>query len=131
MTVEEFVEFFNSVGWKLPARKQMEFAIKNSTKSFVVRHKGIAAATISWLGDYGMHWFMKDFIVRREYQGQMIGTLLYRFSENFIKSTLKDNQKVCVDLRAAIGKEPFYRSLGFEVLLGNETGCGMGKMVER
>lgn len=131
MKVEEFAALFNSVGWKCPAKEQMDLAIKNSTKSFIVRHKGTAAATISWLGDFGMHWFMKDFIVREEYQGQMIGTLLYRFSENFIKSTLKDNRKVCIDLRAANGKEPFYRSLGFEVLSGNETGSGMGKMVER
>ncbi len=131
MTVEEFVELFKSVGWNLPAREQMDLAIKNSTKSFVVRHKGIAAATISWLGDFGMHWFMKDFIVRREYQGQMIGTLLYRFSENFIKSTLKANQKVCIDLRAAKGKEPFYRSLGFLIMSENDIGSGMEKMVER
>lgn len=61
----------------------------------------------------------------------MIGTLLYRFAENFIKSTLKDNQKVCIDLRAAKGKEPFYRSLGFEVLSENDMGSGMGKMMER
>ena len=131
MTVEEFVEFFNSVGWKLPAREQMEFAIKNSTKSFVVRRKGTAAATISWLGDYGMHWFMKDLIVHEKYQGQMMGTLLYRFVENFIKSTLKDNQKVCIDLRAAKGKEPFYQSLGFQIMSENETGSGMEKMIER
>ncbi|MGN1119182.1 MAG: GNAT family N-acetyltransferase [Oscillospiraceae bacterium] len=131
LKVEEFVELFKSVGWNMPAIEQMDLAIKNSTKSFVVRHKGTAAATINWLGDYGMHWFMKDFIVRKEYQGQMIGTLLYRFSENFIKSTLKDNQKICVDLKSEKGKEPFYQSLGFQIMSENETGSGMEKMIER
>ncbi|MCI7691925.1 MAG: GNAT family N-acetyltransferase [Oscillospiraceae bacterium] len=131
MKVDEFAELFNSVGWSCPSIEQMDLAIKNSTRSFVVRHEGIAAATISCLGDYGMHWFMKDLIVHEKYQGQMMGTLLYRFVENFIKSTLKDNQKVCIDLRAAKGKEPFYQSLGFQIMSENETGSGMEKMIER
>ena len=131
LKVEEFVELFKSVGWNCPSIEQMDLAIKNSTKSFVVRHKENAVATINWLGDFGMHWFMKDFIVRKEYQRQMMGTFLYRFSENFIKSTLKDNQKVCIDLRAEKGKEPFYQGLGFRIMTENVTGSGMEKMVER
>lgn len=131
MKTEEFAELFDSVGWNLPTTEQMDLAIKNSTKSFIVRHKGSAAAMINWLGDYGMHWFMKDFVVHEKYQRQMIGTLLYRFSENFIKSTLKDDQKVSIDLRSAKGKEPFYQSLGFEIMSENETGSGMGKMIKR
>ncbi len=131
LTVEEFGELFSSVGWSCPAREQMELAIKHSTKSFVVRRKGQAAATISWLGDYGMHWFMKDFIVHSDYQGKLLGTLLYRFSENFIRSTLIENQRVCIDLRAAKGKEPFYRTLGFRVMTEDGEGSGMEKMVER
>ncbi|MCM1181686.1 MAG: GNAT family N-acetyltransferase, partial [Clostridium sp.] len=70
-------------GWSCPEGEQIALAIHNSTKSFVVRHKERVIATINWLGDYGMHWFMKEFIVRREFQGKMIGTFLYRFSENF------------------------------------------------
>lgn len=105
-------------------------SINNSTKSFIVRHKERAIATINWLGDYGMHWFMKEFIVSREYQGQMIGTFLYRFSENFIKSTLKENWKVCIDLRASKETKNFYRSLGFQTMSGNEKGSGMEKMIK-
>ncbi len=107
----------------------MNFAIRNSTKSFIVRHKDRAVATISWLGDYGMHWFMKEFIVSREFQGQMIGTFLYRFSENFMKSTLKENWKVCIDLRSSKGQEGFYRSLGFQIMSESEMGSGMEKML--
>lgn len=130
MNAEEFAELFVSVGWNCPAREQMKLAIENSTKSFIVRHNGKAAATINWLGDYGMHWFMKDFIVRKEFQGQMIGTLLYRFSENFIRSTMREGWKVRIDLRASKGKESFYSKLGFQTMTGNETGSGMGKMIE-
>ena len=130
MSVEEFEALYASAGWNCPPREQMECTLKNSTKTFIVRYRGEAVATISWLGDYGMHWFMKDFIVRRDFQGQMAGTLLYRFSENYIRSTLKENWKTCIDLRAAKGKEPFYRSLGFQVMSENETGSGMEKMLE-
>ncbi|MBD5537445.1 MAG: GNAT family N-acetyltransferase [Lachnospiraceae bacterium] len=130
MKAAEFAELFVSAGWNCPTKEQMDFAINNSTKSFIVRHKESVVATINWLGDYGMHWFMKEFIVSKEYQGQMIGTLLYRFSENFIKSTLRENWKVCIDLRASKGTESFYRSLGFQTMSENETGSGMEKMIE-
>lgn len=130
MKATEFAELFVSVGWDCPTKEQMDFAINNSTKSFIVRHKESVVATINWLGDYGMHWFMKEFIVSKEFQGQMIGTLLYRFSENFIKNTLRENWKVCIDLRASQGTENFYRSLGFQTMSENETGSGMEKMIE-
>lgn len=129
MRVVEFSELFASVGWSCPTKEQMNLAIKNSTKSFIVRYKNRAVATINWLGDYGMHWFMKEFIVSREFRGQMIGTFLYHFSENFIKSTLKENWKVCIELRASKGQEGFYRSLGFQVMSESETGSGMEKMI--
>lgn len=130
ITADEYTRLFASAGWNCPDRKQLEFAINNSTKSFVVRHKGRPAAAVSWLGDYGMHWFMKEFIVHRDYQGQMLGTLLYRFSENFIRSTLQAGWKVCIDLRSSKGKESFYKSLGFKTLTTQESGSGMEKILE-
>lgn len=131
MRAEELAELFSSIGWNPPSLEQMRLAIGNSTKSFIVRHKGVAIATINWLGDYGMHWFMKEFIVRREFQGQMIGTFLYRFSENFIKSTMQKGWKICVDLRSSKGKENFYHKLGFQTMTEHDTGSGMEKMIGR
>ena len=130
MCVEEFAALISSVGWSKPSMEQMQLAIENSTQSFIVRHKGIPIATINWLGDYGMHWFMKEFIVRKEFQGNMIGRFLYRFSENFIKSKMQTGWKECIDLRASKGKENFYHQLGFQIMT-EETGRGMEKMVER
>ena len=60
MQATEFSELFASVGWSCSTKEQMNLAIKNSTKSFIVRYKNRAVATINWLGDYGMHWFMKE-----------------------------------------------------------------------
>ena len=117
MQTAEFLELFASVGWSCPTEEQMNLAIRNSTKTFIVRHKDRAVATINWLSDYGMHWFMKEFIVSREFQGQMIGTFLYRFSENFIKSTLKENWKVCIDLRSSKGQEGGTAVLAFKQCL--------------
>ena len=130
LTTAEFLELYASAGWNCPPEEQVGSAIRGSTKSYIVRHRGKAAAMISWLGDYGMHWFMKDFIVRREYQGQMIGTLLCRYSENYIKSTMSEHRKVCADLRAFKGKEGFYQKLGYNIMT-EETGAGMEKMIEK
>ena len=130
ITTSEFAELYTSAGWRCPPEEQIKAAIQGTTKSFIVRHCGKAAAMINWLGDYGMHWFMKDFIVHKEYQGQMIGTLLCRYSENYIKSTMNEHQKVCIDLRSFKGKEGFYRTLGYNIM-SEETGAGMEKMLEK
>lgn len=131
MTVEELESLYVSAGRNCPAREQMECALDHSTKTFVVRYKGEAVAAISLLGDYGIHWFMKDLIVSRDLQGQMAGTLLYRFSENYIKSTLKEHRKTSIRLRASEEEKPFYRSLGFQTMPGDETGSEMEKILER
>lgn len=44
---------------------------------------------------------------------------------------MKENWKTCIDLRSAKGKEPFYFSLGFQIMSENDTGSGMEKMLER
>lgn len=130
MCAEELAQLCLSVGWGIPSMEQMQTAIENSTKSFIVRHKGKAIATINWLGDYGMHWFIKEFVVHKDYQGKMIGTFLYRYAENDIKRTMKPGWKTCIDLRSSQGKEPFYQKLGFQIMTEQETGSGMEKMIE-
>lgn len=131
MTADEFAELFASVGWDSPAKEQLAAAIEHSTRLFVVRHDGRPVATIGWLGDLGMHWFMKDFIVHRDHQGMMIGTLLYRFSENSIRSTMKGDWKVCIDLRATKENEGFYKKLGFQIMDSSGKGSGMEKMIKK
>ncbi len=130
MKATEFAELFTSIGWSCPENNQMNQAIEYSTKSYIVRHKRKAVATINWLSDYGMNWFLKEFIVHKESQRKMIGTFLYRFSENYIKSTLKENQKVCINLRASKEKENFYHNLGFQKMSENQSDYRMEKIIE-
>lgn len=73
---------------------------------------------------------MKEFIVHKDYQGKMIGTFLYQFSENYIKSMMKSGWKVCIDLRASKGKEDFYGKLGFDKMTAEDKVCGMEKLLE-
>lgn len=127
---QEFRDLFCSARWSSPTMDQIEHAIANSSKSFVIRHNGQAIGMISWLGDYGMHWFLKDFVVHKDFQGKMIGTLLYRFSENAIQSSMQPGWKVCLDVHSAKGQEEYYRSLGFQMMSKNRKGSGMEKMIE-
>ncbi|SCP97926.1 hypothetical protein [Anaerobium acetethylicum] len=64
-----------------------------------------------------------------DYQGKMIGTMLYYFAEKYIQSTLKDGWKVAINLRASAGKEEFYRDLGFCICPYESMGSGMEKMI--
>lgn len=84
---------------------------------------------INLLGDYGMHWLLKEFVVHPNYRGKMIGTMLYRFAEKYIQSTLKEGWKVAINLRSSAGKEEFYRGLGFCECPHESMGSGMEKMI--
>lgn len=88
ITEEEFMNLFQSAGWDCPTMDQIQTALQNTTKSFVLRQDGKPIAMINLLGDYGMHWLLKEFVVHPNFQGKMIGTMLYRFAEKYIQSTL-------------------------------------------
>ncbi|RDU23735.1 GNAT family N-acetyltransferase [Anaerosacchariphilus polymeriproducens] len=84
---------------------------------------------INLLGDFGMHWLLKEFVVDSNYRGKLIGTMLYHFSEKYIQSTMKEGWKVAIDLRSSVGLEKFYSNLGFSECPNESMGNGMEKII--
>ncbi len=130
LTAEEYQSLFLSVGWSAPAIEQIQTVLKHTTKSYVVRNKGQIVGMINLQGDFGMHWFMIDFIVHPDYQRKMIGTVLYYFAEEYIRSTLRDGWKVDVSLFSSPIGERFYTSLGFQSCPHKYMGPGMDRVIE-
>ena len=129
ISADDFLFLFKSVGWTAPSIEQIQIALQNTTKSFILKVNGQPIAMINLLGDFGMHWLLKEFVVHPDYQGKMIGTMLFLFAENYVKSTLEDGWKVAITLRSSNGKEKFYKKLGFYECTHKNVGNGMEKII--
>lgn len=66
------------------------------------------------IGDMGLDYYIKDVIVRPQYQGKGIGRLLIDELLKFIKKNGVKDTGIFVELCAMPDKIPFYEKFGFE-----------------
>ena len=115
LTAEQFIELWQAVGWgEGPALEQTRLAMEHTLfrVSIFDGDKIIAMARV--IGDMGLDYYIKDVVVRPEYQGKGLGRMLINeilkfISENGIKGT-----DIFVELCAMPDKIPFYKKLGFD-----------------
>ena len=115
LTAEQFIELWQAVGWgEGPALEQTRLAMEHTLfrVSIFDGDKIIAMARV--IGDMGLDYYIKDVVVRPEYQGKGLGRMLINeilkfISENGIKGT-----DIFVELRAMPDKIPFYKKFGFD-----------------
>jgi ribosomal protein S18 acetylase RimI-like enzyme len=82
------------------------------------------------LGDGGMAFYLKDFVILPEFQGKGIGKELLNYVQNYIRNQLKDGWQTKIELMSAQGKEEFYKKFGFEEMPSQYIGAGMAKMIQ-
>ena len=115
LTAEQFIELWQAVGWgEGPALEQTRLAMEHTLfrVSIFDGDKIIAMARV--IGDMGLDYYIKDVVVRPEYQGKGLGRMLINeilkfISENGIKGT-----EIFVELCAMPDKIPFYKKFGFD-----------------
>ena len=115
LTAEQFIELWQAVGWgEGPALEQIRLAMEHTLfrVSIFDGDKIIAMARV--IGDMGLDYYIKDVVVRPEYQGKGLGRMLINeilkfISENGIKGT-----DIFVELCAMPDKIPFYKKFGFD-----------------
>ena len=66
------------------------------------------------IGDRGLDYYIKDVIVRPEYQHQGIGRLMVNELLKFINDNGIKGTNIVVELCAVPDKIPFYEKFGFE-----------------
>ena len=113
LTAEEFIELWSSVWDGAPTLEQTKLAMEHTMfrVSIFDGDKIIAMARV--IGDMGLCYYVKDVIVRPEYQGQGIGRILIDELLKFINDNgIKDTQ-ISVELCALPDKVPFYEKFGF------------------
>lgn len=114
LSVEEYIDVLNSVGWKIPGERLLRISLKNSiTVKCVVDNKTIGIAR--FVTDFGYAGLIMDVVVKPEYQGNGYGKLLISSLIDYIRGQLLDGEEVMIQLLSAPGKQEFYSKFGFKV----------------
>lgn len=114
LTAEQFIELWETVWGDGPSLKQTELALKNTIFRISVWDEDKLVAMARMLGDMGLDYYIKDVVVRPEYQHQGIGRMMINELMNFINDNGVKGTEIFVELCAVPDKIPFYQKFGFE-----------------
>lgn len=81
------------------------------------------------LWNHGYTAYVSDIIVRPDFQGQAFGRMVMNDLMDYIKSVMKPGYKIMVSLKAAKGKEGFYKKFGFIERPNEDFGPGMHQWI--
>lgn len=128
---DDFIRLFASAGWGELPRDMVETSLANSYATFSVENGDRVIAMARLLGDGAMSFFLKDFVVEPEYQGNGVGRALLMHIEEYIRAQLKPGWEGYLQLVSSKGKEEFYQKLGYAVHPHEHSGPGMSKWIRR
>lgn len=114
LTAEEFIFLWEKVWGDGPSLEQTELAMKHTLFRVSVYDKGEIIAMARMIGDLGLNYYIKDVVVRPEYQKKGIGKLLINELIKNIRENGISGTDIFVELCAAPDKVPFYEKFGFE-----------------
>lgn len=126
-----YLRLYRSVGWDAPGLDQIEKALEGSLATFCACDGNMLVGMARLIGDGGMSFYIKDFAVLPDYQGQGVGRALMNAMESWIKEQLQPGWAVSLELISSKGKKSFYAKFGFEQRPNDWDGAGMMKMVWR
>ena len=113
LTAEEFVGLWESVWGQGPAIAQVRLALEHTVFCVSVYDGSKPVAMARMIGDLGLCYYIKDVVVRPEYQGKGIGRMLMEELLQFIRTHGVPGTEVFAELCAVPEKVPFYGKFGF------------------
>ena len=113
LSAEEFILLWETVWGQGPSLEQTELAMKNTLFRVSVYDNDTIVAMARMIGDMGLDYYIKDVVVRPEYQNKGIGKMLIDELMKFINDNGIGGTDIFVELCAMPDKIPFYEKLGF------------------
>lgn len=113
LNAEQFRELWESVWDGAPTPEQTALALSHSVFRVSVFDGDRIIAMARMIGDLGLCYYIKDVIVRPEYQHQGIGKLMIDELLAFIRQNGVRGTGIFVELCAMPEKIPFYAKFGF------------------
>ena len=122
ITVNEFLEMIESVGWKTYTEKQIEKALQNTMYMVKATVNNKLAGIGRVVGDNSIVCVMTDICVKPEFQGHGIGLKITSELKKLIEYNVSSGEKIQIELTPTAGKEPFYEKAGFKYKPDKITG---------
>ena len=122
ITIEEFLEVIESVGFKTYSKDQVEKALNNTMYMVKAIVDGKIAGIGRVVGDYSVVCCLSDICVKPEYQGKGIGLKIVTKLKEMIEDGVKEGEKIQIELTPTAGNEPFYQKAGFKYKPDKITG---------
>ena len=113
LSAEEFITLWQTVWGQGPSLEQTRLAMEHTLFRISVFHGDKIVAMARMHGDMGLDYYIKDIIVRPEYQGKGIGRMMINELLKFINDNGISGTNIFVELCAKPDKIPFYEKFGF------------------
>ena len=114
ITVDEFLEMIESVGWKTYTREQIIKALDNTMYMVKATVDGKLAGIGRVVGDYSIVCILSDICVKPEFQKLGIGLKITKELKRLIEENVSEGEKIQIELTPTAGNEPFYQKAGFK-----------------
>lgn len=115
LTAKQFIELWETTVWgDGPSLEQTELAMKYTLFRISVWDGDKIVAMARMNGDIGLDYYIKDVVVRPEYQHKGIGRMMINELLKFINDNGVKGTEIFVELCAVPDKIPFYEKFGFE-----------------
>ena len=123
--VEEFNLLYDAVCWGAYYEKIVQKALDNTFYSVSVYDDNKIVGYGRIIGDTICFLYIQDIMVKPEYQGKKIGTMIMNKLLEKINEIKKENIGLRVYLGASKNREKFYEKFGFIKRIDDDLGYGM------
>ncbi len=113
LSAEEFIYLWERVWDGAPSLEQTALAMQNTLFRISVFDGQKIVAMARMIGDMGLNYYIKDVVVKPEYQHQGIGKLMINELIKFVRDNGVKGTEVFVELCAMPDKISFYEKYGF------------------
>lgn len=114
LTAEEFITLWETVWGQGPSLEQTRLAMEHTLFRISVWDHEKIVGMARMIGDLGLNYYIKDVVVRPEYQHKGIGKRMMNELLKFINDHGVKGTEIFVELCAMPDKIPFYKNFGFD-----------------
>ena len=114
ITVEEFLDVIEAVGFKTYSKEQVQKALKNTMYMVkaIINEETVGIGRV--VGDDSSVCCLSDICVKPEYQGKGIGLKIATELRHMIENGVKEGEKMQIELTPTAGNEKFYEKAGYK-----------------
>ena len=114
ISVEEFLEMVEAVGWKTYSTEQVKKALKNTMYMVKISYNNEIVGMGRVVGDYSVVCMLTDICVKPKVQRKGIGLKIVNELKRMIEEGVEEENKMQIELTPTAGKEEFYKKAGFK-----------------